>query len=53
MEWLFFLSVTALFVDLLVTASAKAYEVAFTVCPTLGERNDVVNFLHGNVSSFL
>lgn len=27
MERLFFLSVTALFVDLLVTASAKAYEV--------------------------
>ena len=53
MERLFFYLSPRSFVNLLVTASAKAYEVAFTVCPTLGERNDVVNFLHGNVSSFL
>lgn len=33
MERLFFLSVTALFVDLLVTASVKAYEVELHLWP--------------------
>ena len=38
---------------LFMTGATKAHEVLFVIGSSLGERNDVVNFLDGNVASFL
>jgi hypothetical protein len=35
------------------TGAAKAHEVLLVIGSSIGERNDVVNFLDGNVASFL
>ena len=35
------------------TRTAKAHEVALIICPSLGERNDVVDFLDRDVASGL
>jgi hypothetical protein len=39
--------------DLLMTRTAKAHEVALIICPSLGERNDVVDFLDWFVATLL
>lgn len=38
---------------LLVTGTAKRHQVQLIVRPTLGERNDVVDFLHSDIPSVL
>ena len=39
--------------DLLMTRTAKAHEVALIIRPSLGERNDVVDFLDWLVATLL